>query len=57
MAAGFAELVAIDEAGHAEIEGSLDPQGTELSGDIAQGGTHGVHTDKGTGTEGAGEQP
>ena len=57
MATGFAQLVTIYQTGHAKIEGCLNPQHTQLGSDIAQCGTHGVHAHKGTGSEGAGEQP
>ena len=57
MATGFAQLVTIYQTGHAKIEGSLNPQHAQLGSDIAQCGTHGVHAYKGTGSEGAGEQP
>ena len=57
VAAGYSELVAVDQTGHAEIGGGLDPEVTHLGYYIAKGSSHGVHADKGTGTKGAGEQP
>ena len=49
------ELVTEDEAGHAEIDGGLNPEDAELGEDLADASTHTVHTDKGAHAEGAGE--
>lgn len=51
------ELVAIDQTGKAEINGGLNPENANLWQNLAEGGTHGVHTDEGPYTEGAGEEP
>jgi len=57
VAAGDDNLVAVDEAGHYEIEESLKPEQTVLKDDIAEGGTHRVHADVCPYAEGGGEEP
>ena len=52
-----AELVAIDETGHAEIGGGKNPEDANLGKNLADGGPHGVGTDVGPDAKGAGEEP
>ena len=55
MAAGVNELVAVYQAGGKEIDNDLYPQDLILVTDVVKGGIHGVETDKGAASKGAGE--
>ena len=54
---GTVNLETIDHAGQREIGSYLNPQDAIFSGDIVEGGAHGVDTHIGPATEGAGEEP
>ena len=41
------ELMAEDKTGHTKIDGSQNPEDADLGQDLANAGTHTIHTDKG----------
>ena len=49
--------MAEDEAGHTEIDSSLNPENADLWQDLTDAGTHRVDADEGAHAKGAGEDP